>query len=169
MRQTIIVLQKIGKVMAVLFNEGDMANTITFFRMAASIVLLFCPVFSPVFYVFYIAAGLSDMLDGFMARKTDTASELGARLDTIADFVFVAVCLIRTKEACGCSFGYEQSDRGAAVSNAADDPCCSAEILCDCRLCGGNVRRNSGRPFHQNRERIAALALQSRDWEESRP
>ena len=42
MRQTIIVLQKIGKVMAVLFNEGDMANTITFFRMAASIVLLFC-------------------------------------------------------------------------------------------------------------------------------
>ena len=95
MRQTIIVLQKIGKVMAVLFNEGDMANTITFFRMAASIVLLFCPVFSPVFYVFYIAAGLSDMLDGFMARKTDTASELGARLDTIADFVFVAVCLIK--------------------------------------------------------------------------
>ena len=81
--------------MAVLFNEGDMANTITFFRMAASIVLLFCPVFSPVFYVFYIAAGLSDMLDGFMARKTDTASELGARLDTIADFVFVAVCLIK--------------------------------------------------------------------------
>ncbi|MBQ1314269.1 MAG: CDP-alcohol phosphatidyltransferase family protein, partial [Clostridia bacterium] len=53
-----------------------MANTITFFRIAASIVLLFCPVFSPAFYVFYIAAGLSDMLDGFMARKTDTASEL---------------------------------------------------------------------------------------------
>ena len=40
-----------------------MANTITFFRMAAGIVLLLCPVFSPVFYVFYIAAGLSDMLD----------------------------------------------------------------------------------------------------------
>ena len=38
-----------------------MANTITFFRIAASIVLLFCPVFSPAFYVFYIAAGLSDI------------------------------------------------------------------------------------------------------------
>ena len=72
-----------------------MANTITFSRIAASLVLLFCPVFSPAFYVFYIAAGLSDMLDGFVARKTDTVSEPGARLDTIADFVFVAVCLVK--------------------------------------------------------------------------
>ena len=72
-----------------------MANTITIFRIAASIVLLFCPVFSPAFYVFYIAAGLSDMIDGFVARKTDTVSKLGARLDTIADFMFVVVCLIK--------------------------------------------------------------------------
>ena len=72
-----------------------MANTITFFRIAAGIVLLFCPVFSPAFYAFYIAAGLSDMLDGFVARKTDTVSKLGARLDTMADFVFVVVCLIK--------------------------------------------------------------------------
>ena len=71
------------------------ANVITIFRIAASIVLLFCPVFSPAFYVFYIAAGLSDMLDGFVARKTDTVSKLGARLDTIADFMFVVVCLIK--------------------------------------------------------------------------
>ena len=72
-----------------------MANTITFFRIAASIVLLSCPVFSPAFYVFYIAAGLSDMLDGFVARKTDSVSKLGARLDTMADFMFVVVCLIK--------------------------------------------------------------------------
>ena len=72
-----------------------MSNTITFFRMAAGIVLLLCPVFSPAFYVFYIAAGLSDMLDGFVARKTDTVSKLGDRLDTIADFVFVVVCLVK--------------------------------------------------------------------------
>ena len=72
-----------------------MANSITIFRMTASIVLLFCPVFSPAFYAFYIAAGLSDMIDGFVARKTDTVSKLGARLDTMADFVFVVVCLIK--------------------------------------------------------------------------
>ena len=72
-----------------------MANAITFFRIAASIVLLFCPAFSPAFYVLYIMAGLSDMLDGFAARKTNTASRFGARLDTIADYVFVIVCLIK--------------------------------------------------------------------------
>ena len=72
-----------------------MANTVTFSRIAASIVLLFCPVYSSAFYVFYIAAGVSDMLDGFVARKTDTVSNLGARLDTIADFVFVVACLIK--------------------------------------------------------------------------
>ena len=72
-----------------------MANTITLFRIAVSIVLLFCPVFSPAFSALYIAAGLSDMLDGFVARKTDTVSELGARLDTMADFALVVVCLIK--------------------------------------------------------------------------
>ncbi len=71
------------------------ANALTFFRITASAVLLFCPVFSPAFYAFYIAAGLSDMLDGFAARKTNAASELGAKLDTAADLVFAAVCLIR--------------------------------------------------------------------------
>ena len=72
-----------------------MANTITLFRIAVSIVLLFCPVFSSAFYTLYIAAGLSDMLDGFAARQTDTVSKLGARLDMIADLVFVVVCLIK--------------------------------------------------------------------------
>ena len=76
-------------------HQSSMANTISFFRIAAGIVLLFCPAFSPAFYVFYIAAGVSDMLDGFVARKTDTVSELGARLDTMADFVLVVVCLIK--------------------------------------------------------------------------
>ena len=72
-----------------------MANAISIFRITASIALLFCQAFSPAFYVFYIAAGLSAMLDGFVARKPDTACRLGARLDTIADFVFVVVCLIK--------------------------------------------------------------------------
>jgi CDP-diacylglycerol--glycerol-3-phosphate 3-phosphatidyltransferase len=40
-------------------------------------------------------AGLSDMLDGFVARKTNTASRFGAKLDTIADYMFVAICLIK--------------------------------------------------------------------------
>ena len=72
-----------------------MANIITASRILLSIALLFCPAFSPAFYVLYIAGGASDMIDGAVARKTGTAGKLGSRLDTIADFVFTAVCLIK--------------------------------------------------------------------------
>lgn len=35
------------------------------------------------------------MLDGAVVRKTNTASEFGSVLDTVADFILVAVCMIR--------------------------------------------------------------------------
>ena len=72
-----------------------MANIITGIRIGISAFLLFCPAFSPAFIALYIAAGVSDMIDGAVARKTGTVSEFGSRLDTIADIVFVAVCLIK--------------------------------------------------------------------------
>ena len=72
-----------------------MANVVTGLRIFVSAVILFCPVFSPVFYVMYLIAGLSDMVDGIIARKTDSVSEFGSRFDSIADLVFVAVCLIK--------------------------------------------------------------------------
>ena len=73
----------------------NIANIITGFRILCSIALLFCPVFSPIFYTLYIVAGVSDMIDGAVARKTGTVSEFGSKLDTVADFVLVAVCLIK--------------------------------------------------------------------------
>lgn len=72
-----------------------MANIITGIRIVISIVLLFCPVLSPVFFVLYIVAGITDIIDGAVARKTGTVSEFGSRLDTIADIVFVGACLIK--------------------------------------------------------------------------
>ena len=72
-----------------------MANLITCLRIALSAALLFCPALSPAFFALYLAAGFSDMIDGAVARKTGTVSELGSRLDTIVDIVFTAVCLIR--------------------------------------------------------------------------
>lgn len=72
-----------------------MANAISVGRIILSIALLFVPTLSPAFYVFYILAGLTDMIDGAAARKTYTASEFGAKLDTVADFVFVIICLIK--------------------------------------------------------------------------
>ena len=35
------------------------------------------------------------MLDGWVARRTHTTSVLGAKLDTMADIVFVIVCLVK--------------------------------------------------------------------------
>ena len=72
-----------------------MANLITGLRIIVSAALLFCPVFSPIFYVLYLIAGLSDMADGIIARKTNSVSEFGSRFDSIADLVFVVVCLIK--------------------------------------------------------------------------
>ena len=72
-----------------------MANRITGARIVMSVFLLFCPVFSPAFYGLYLAAGVSDMVDGAVARKTGTVSEFGSRLDSAADLVFVAVCLVK--------------------------------------------------------------------------
>ena len=69
------------------------ADLITGTRILCSVALLFCPAFSLSFFVLYLASGLTDMIDGPVARKTGTASKLGAKLDTAADFVFVAVCL----------------------------------------------------------------------------
>ena len=72
-----------------------MANVITGFRIFVSAMLLFCPVFSPVFYALYLIAGLSDMVDGIIARKTNSVSEFGSGFDGVADLVFVVVCLIK--------------------------------------------------------------------------
>ena len=72
-----------------------MANFITGSRIVLSILLFFCTPFSPAFYALYITAGLTDMIDGTAARKTDTVSEFGAKLDTFADILFVIVRLIK--------------------------------------------------------------------------
>ena len=72
----------------------SLANCITAIRILCSIALLFFPAFSTAFYALYITAGVSDMIDGWVARRTHTASELGAKLDTIADIIFVIVCLV---------------------------------------------------------------------------
>ena len=71
------------------------ANIITSFRISCSILMLFFPVFSSQFYLIYFLCGFSDMVDGTVARKTNSISEFGARFDTVADLIFVAVSLIK--------------------------------------------------------------------------
>ncbi len=71
------------------------ANMITSCRILGSILLLFFPAFSVEFYIIYIICGFSDMIDGTVARKTNSASEFGAKIDTVADLAFVTVSLIK--------------------------------------------------------------------------
>lgn len=71
------------------------ANIITSLRIVCAFAMLFCPVFSPQFYSFYIAAGISDMIDGTVARKTGSSSDFGAKFDSIADLFFVAAAAVK--------------------------------------------------------------------------
>ena len=75
--------------------KKHIANIITGSRIVFSLPLLFLPLSSAWFYVFYLLCGVSDMIDGTVARKTNSASEFGARLDTVSDFVFMSVALIK--------------------------------------------------------------------------
>ncbi|TDP54635.1 CDP-alcohol phosphatidyltransferase family protein [Aminicella lysinilytica] len=72
-----------------------MANLITGCRILCSIIMIFFPAFSVTFYVLYLAGGVTDMVDGLVARKTNTVSKMGSRLDSIADVFFVAVSLFK--------------------------------------------------------------------------
>lgn len=68
-------------------------NIITCIRLAASVVLIPLSVTEHMiaFYVIYGVCGLTDILDGAIARGTHTCSKLGSRLDSIADITFLGV------------------------------------------------------------------------------
>lgn len=72
-----------------------MANALTICRIVLSLVLLVPPALSPAFLALYAVAGMTDMADGFVARRTNTTSKLGSKLDSIADLVLVVACLVK--------------------------------------------------------------------------
>lgn len=71
------------------------ANILTGCRILGSFLLLFFPAFSLEFYITYLLCGFSDMIDGTIARKTNSTSKFGSQLDTIADLIFVVVSLLK--------------------------------------------------------------------------
>ena len=75
--------------------KKHLANIITGLRIIGSVVLLFLDAPSFPFYITYLLCGFSDMIDGTIARKTNSVSEFGSKLDTVADIVFMAVCAIK--------------------------------------------------------------------------
>ena len=70
-------------------------NTITTLRLLGAICLLLCNPADAVFWVIYGLCGISDMLDGYLARRLQAESKTGAVLDSVADIGFIACCATR--------------------------------------------------------------------------
>ena len=76
-------------------DETHLPNAISLLRVAGSIGLLLCAVAGWLFWALYVLCGISDMVDGWLARNIQAESKTGAVLDSVADIVFVACCAIR--------------------------------------------------------------------------
>lgn len=77
----------------------NLPNTLTWTRIAAIplIVLLFYMPYwwaDPAAGLLFAAAGVTDSLDGYLARRLGQSSRLGAFLDPVADKLIVAVALV---------------------------------------------------------------------------
>lgn len=70
-------------------------NVISVLRFLGAVCVLFFGVESCAFWVIYFVCGLSDMVDGYLARKLGCESKTGAMLDSMADLVFVVCCCFK--------------------------------------------------------------------------
>ena len=66
-------------------------NIITILRIVGTLCLIACENYSTAFYIVFTLCGISDVVDGFIARVTHSVSTLGARLDSVADLLFYSV------------------------------------------------------------------------------
>ena len=67
-------------------------NILSSLRMVGAVALLLCDVVGTTFGVLYTICGISDIADGWLARKLKCVTRTGALLDSLADFCFVACC-----------------------------------------------------------------------------
>ena len=73
----------------------NVANYISISRIIMSIILLIPEAFSVPFYIIYIYCGISDMIDGLIARISKSESAIGEKLDSISDIIFIIVAMIK--------------------------------------------------------------------------
>lgn len=69
-------------------------NILSILRIILSLILLIIKPFTLYFNVLYTLSCISDFLDGYIARKTNTTTSFGAKLDSIADITFVSIIFI---------------------------------------------------------------------------
>jgi len=66
-------------------------NILCILRIVLSISFLLIRPFSGLFLAVYLFCGFTDMIDGYIARKANAVSTLGAALDSAADTVFIGI------------------------------------------------------------------------------
>ena len=71
----------------------QLPNAITLLRIAGSLGLLSCDVSGVVYWIIYVLCGISDIADGWLARRLKCVTKTGALLDSLADICFVACCV----------------------------------------------------------------------------
>lgn len=72
----------------------NLANYISISRIVLSFLLLFTELSSALFFIIFILCGISDFLDGYVARNYGLKNDLGANLDSLADVIFFSCFLI---------------------------------------------------------------------------
>ena len=72
-------------------NIKNLANMITMVRIVGALAMIFCENYTAAFFVVFTLCGVTDIIDGFVARVTHTMSEFGARLDSVADLLFYTI------------------------------------------------------------------------------
>ena len=77
------------------FIEKNIANFITLLRIPLAFGMIFFPVFSIEYYIFFSLAGITDAIDGPIARKMGTSGRLGAQIDSVADITFFVIALAK--------------------------------------------------------------------------
>lgn len=75
-------------------NVNRPANYLTVGRIIGSFLLLGLKPLSLPFFIVYALCGITDMLDGTVARRTGGATKFGAALDSVADFIFIVVMFV---------------------------------------------------------------------------
>ena len=68
-------------------------NILTIFRILASLLIVM--VSDKYFFPLYFFAGLTDILDGWIARKMNWTSRFGTLLDSLADLLFFIVVVLK--------------------------------------------------------------------------
>lgn len=65
--------------------KKHLANIITGSRTVMAIILFTFKEITTPFLIIYLLCGITDLIDGPIARKTNNTSELGAKLDSLGD------------------------------------------------------------------------------------